>query len=180
MMTRRAARPFPSMHIHRLAMTRPPSSTDANPPLLHLICGLPGSGKSTLARKLEAETGALRLASDLWMKALGADGYDVTTRAAVEALQWSLTRSLLARGVSVILEAGFWTRAERDVCRVEGAAAGAVVRLYFLDVPLDELRRRLTARNAAPPDDSYRVDPADLAAWLPLFEPPGSDEMERR
>ena len=37
---------------------------------LDLICGLPGSGKSTLARKLAGETGAVRLSSDVWLKAL--------------------------------------------------------------------------------------------------------------
>ena len=61
---------------------------------LHLICGLPGSGKSTLARRLTAETGALRLSSDVWMKALAADGYDAAMRARVEALQWDLALDL--------------------------------------------------------------------------------------
>jgi predicted kinase len=144
---------------------------------LHLICGLPGSGKSTLARKLAAETGALRLSSDVWLKALEADGYDIVARARVEALQWALATDLLARGVSVILEAGFWTRAERDACRAGAAAAGASAVLHFCDAPAEELQRRLAARNADLPADSYRVDPGDLPDWVPLFERPGADEL---
>lgn len=146
-------------------------------PTLHLICGLPGSGKSTLARRLEAEEGAFRLTSDEWMQALAADGYDEQTRSRVEALQWDLARRLLARGVDVVLEAGFWTRAERDACRAGAAALGAGARLHYLDVPLDELKRRLTARNADLPAGSYAVDPNDLDGWLPLFEAPEPDEL---
>jgi predicted kinase len=144
---------------------------------LHLICGLPGAGKSTLARRLATETGALRLASDVWMKRLGADGYDTVTRAAVEALQWELAVALLARGESVILEAGFWTRAERDACREGAAAVGAGVRLHVCDAPVAELQRRLAARNASPDDESYVVDPADLAEWDSMFERPGPEEL---
>lgn len=144
---------------------------------LHLICGLPGSGKSTLARRLAEETGALRLSSDVWMKALEADGYDIAARARVEALQWDLARDLLARGVSVTLEAGFWTRTERDVCRAGAAAVGARAVVHFCDAPIEELMRRVAARNEALPTDSFRVRPEDIAEWSPLFERPDADEL---
>lgn len=144
---------------------------------LHLICGLPGSGKSTLARRLAEETGALRLSSDVWMKALEADGYDIAARARVEALQWDLARDLLAKGVSVTLEAGFWTRAERDVCRAGAAAVGARAVTHFCDAPIEELMQRVAARNEALPADSFRVRPEDIAEWSPLFERPDADEL---
>ena len=149
-------------------------------PTLHLICGLPGSGKSTLARRLEAEEGVFRLTSDEWMQALEADGYDVVARARVEALQWDLAQRLLARGIDVVLEAGFWSRAERDLCRTGAAALGAATRLHYLDVTLDELKRRLIARNADLPAGSYVVNPDDLEEWLPLFEAPDAAEIEGR
>jgi hypothetical protein len=147
-------------------------------PTLHLMCGLPGSGKTTAARAIEAAEGALRLCPDEWLLALGADGYDERARAAVEALQWDLARQLLARGVSVILENGFWRRAEREAFRTRAAELGAACRLHFLDAPLAELVRRLTARNAALPPDSYHVRPEDLQTWMhEAFEPPGADEL---
>lgn len=144
---------------------------------LHLVCGLPGSGKSTLARRLEADEGAVRLTSDEWLLALGADGYDETARAAVDALQWDLAQQLLGKGVSVILEPGFWTRAERMAFRARAAGLGAHSRLHFLDVSRDELVRRIEARNADLPPGSFRVEPSDIDAWIPLFEVPGEDEL---
>ena len=146
-------------------------------PTLHLICGLPGSGKSTLARRLETEEGVFRLTSDEWMQALEADGYDVVARARVEALQWDLAQRLLARGMDVVLEAGFWTRLERDVCRAGAAVLGASSRLHYLNVPLAELKKRLAARNADLPTGSFVVDPDHLDDWLPLFEAPDTDEL---
>lgn len=145
--------------------------------VLHLICGLPGSGKSTLARRLAAETGALRLSSDVWMRALGVDGYDEATRGRVEALQWDLALDLLGRGIGVILEAGFWTRAERDACRAGAAAVGAKAVLHLCEAPVEVLMARVAARNAALPEDSYRVEPGDIPRWVPLFERPGADEL---
>ncbi|MCI3131708.1 AAA family ATPase [Phenylobacterium aquaticum] len=147
-------------------------------PVLHLICGLPGAGKSTLSRRLEAETGAVRLTSDEWLLRLGADAYDETTRAAVDDLQWELAQQLLQRGLSVILEPGFWTREERDRFRRRATELGACAQLHFLDVPRDELVRRLIARNADLPPGSYHVDPKHIDDWIPLFERPDADELD--
>ena len=80
-------------------------------------------------------------------------------------------------GVSVILEAGFWTRAERDACRAGAATVGATVALHLCEAPVEELMARVAARNAALPDDSFRVTPEDIPGWVPLFERPGADEL---
>lgn len=146
-------------------------------PTLHLIAGLPASGKSTLAAALAAETGAVRLTPDVWMSRLGFDGYDVTARSRIEALHWDLTQTLLAKGVSVILETGFWTRAERDLCRDRATELGVRSKLHFADAPLEELVRRLTLRNADLPPDTFRVEPEHLAEWSVLFERPQPDEL---
>ena len=144
---------------------------------LHLICGLPGSGKSTLARELERDLKAVLLTPDAWMLDLGFDGYDEAARARVEALQWELARQLLARGLDVILENGFWARSERDDYRKGAAAVGAHTRLHYLDAPLEELRRRVISRNAALPAGAFVVNPEDLAGWAEMFEAPGLDEL---
>jgi predicted kinase len=36
-------------------------------PIAHIICGFIGSGKTTFARKLEKETGAIRITKDEWI-----------------------------------------------------------------------------------------------------------------
>jgi predicted kinase len=144
---------------------------------LFLMCGLPGSGKSTLARQLEQEHRALRLAPDEWMARIVGDGQDEPRRAAIEAIQWDLAQRMLARGLDVILENGFWSRHERDEIRARAAELGVPVRLFYLDVPRAELDRRLRARNVAMPPDTFRVEPEQLDEWVRAFEAPSADEQ---
>jgi hypothetical protein len=145
---------------------------------LHLICGLPGSGKTTLAKCLEHEQRALRLTPDEWMARIVGDGYAEEKRAVVEDMQWEIAARVLSLGVDVILEFGFWSRRERDEFRSRAAALGSDTKLHFLDVPRDELLRRLALRNAALPEDTFRVDETQLDLWLNLFEPPTPDELQ--
>lgn len=143
---------------------------------LHLICGLPGSGKTTLARRLEEKGTGLRLAPDDWMLALGFNLYDGTSRERVEKLQWTLAQRLLAEGVSVVLENGFWSKEERDSFRSAADALGAQTRLHYLAVPIDELERRIMARNREVPAEAV-VNPDDIREWWNVFEPPTDEEL---
>lgn len=144
---------------------------------LHLICGLPGSGKTTLAKRLEHDIPALRLAPDEWMARIVGDGYDEEKRSVVEQVLWEIAARALSLGIDVILEFGFWSRRERDDFRSRAAALGSDTELHYLDVPRDELLRRLALRNAALPKDTFHVDETHLDLWLSLFEPPASDEL---
>jgi predicted kinase len=146
--------------------------------VLHLMCGLPGAGKTTLARQLERSLPALRLVPDEWMSRIVGDGYDQEKRAAVETIQWEIAARALALGLDVILENGFWTRADRDDFRARAAALGAQTKLYFLDAPRAELSRRLAERNAALPPNTFRVDDTHLDLYWKMFEPPTPDELE--
>lgn len=141
---------------------------------LFLMVGLPGSGKTTVARQLEASVRALRLSPDEWLIDLGFDGYDESARAKVEALQWQLALQALALGVNVVLEFGFWSREERDAAREKAASVGAQTELRYLDVPRDELLRRLAARSDP---RSFVVTAAHLDEWFRVFDPPTTDEL---
>jgi predicted kinase len=147
-------------------------------PTLFLMCGLPGSGKTTVARRLEAEHHALRLSPDEWMARIVGTGYDEAKRAAIEALQWEIAQRVLALGLSVVLESGFWSRRERGDFRARAAELGADSKLIFLDVRLDELAERVAERNASLPPGSFRVEPADLETWARMFERPTAEELE--
>lgn len=147
-------------------------------PTLHLICGLPGSGKSTLAKKLEAEHPALRLTPDEWMDRIVGDGYDEKKRDVVQTIQWEIAQKALRLGVDVILETGFWSRRERDEYRDGARALGATVKLYYLDVPRDELWRRLNLRNQNLPPHTFAVKEADLDHWITQFEVPTVEELK--
>ena len=150
-------------------------------PMLYLLCGLPGSGKTTRAKEIERQAAALRLTPDEWISALFTkldQGTLDAYRTPIESLQWTVASRALALGVSVVLDWGFWGREERDAMRLQAQALGARVKIVFLDVPLEELLRRLTERNADLPPHTFRVEEAQLRRWWSWFEPPGTDELD--
>jgi predicted kinase len=144
---------------------------------LILTCGLPGAGKTALARRLAADRSAVRLTKDEWLTALGSSPWDEPTREKVEHELWNLAQEILRHSVSVVLDFGLWARIERDEMRSVARRLGVGVELHFLDVPADELWRRIDVRNSQPPWDSYPIHRADLDGWLPLFQAPDATEL---
>jgi len=145
---------------------------------LILVCGLPGAGKTTLARRLETERRAVRLSPDEWLASLGLDARDEAMRDRLEQTLTSHALRLLTQGIDVILEYGFWARVERDVKCTEARAVGARVELHALIVPINELWRRLEARNAALPWGAVPISRFDLEAWWGAFAMQVPDESE--
>src|SRR4051794_40839646 len=98
-------------------------------PTLHLMVGLPCAGKTTLAKCLERERGCLRLTPDEWIERLFGSEVDIETldaaREPMEALLWEVAAKVLAMGGEVILDFGFWSRAEREMFRGRAAKLGA-------------------------------------------------------
>jgi len=105
-------------------------------------------------------------------------GYDEEKRTIIETIQLEIAEQALRLGVDVILENGFWTRKERDRYRAMAKALGAKAKLYFLDVPRDELLRRLKRRNERLPPDTFHVQESDLDRWISQFEAPTAEELE--
>jgi predicted kinase len=144
---------------------------------LILTCGLPGAGKTALARQLAADRGAVRLTKDEWLWALGSTPWDTPTRHRVEAELWRLAQEILRLGLSVVLDFGLWARSERDEMRSAARALGVGVELHYLDVPTDELWRRIEARNSEPPWACHPIRRADLEKWQRVFEAPDAAEL---
>jgi predicted kinase len=144
---------------------------------LILTCGLPGAGKTNLATQLAADRSAVRLTKDEWLWALGSTPWDEPTREKVDRELWRLAQELLRLGVSVVLDFGLWARIERDEMRSAARGLGVAVELHYLDVPTDELWRRIAARNSEPPWDSHPIRSADLDRWLREFQAPDAAEL---
>ncbi len=133
-------------------------------PTLTLMVGLPGAGKTTRAKELERETGAIRFTPDEWHLFLfGDDFHDPREHALhdqrhdrVEQLMWGLGKRLLAQGVSVILDYGFWAREQRE-----------------------EKFREARAR-AGQKDVFQTITREDMEQWSALFQPPDEAELAGR
>lgn len=158
------------------------------PPTLTITAGLSGAGKSTAsaARLLaDATGGTLRLRSDVERKRLfglaahessasipgGIYGADANLRTYARLRQDAAT--LLAAGWSVIVDAAFLRRAERDDFRALADESAVPFRILPCEAPEAELRRRLRARGS----DASEATEAVLDRQLEWFEPPSADEL---
>lgn len=151
---------------------------------LHLTVGLPCSGKTTLAKKLEHERSALRLTPDEWQVGLfGQDAEEPehdARHSLIEAMLWNIACRALELGTNVILDFGFWAREEREDYRLRAKRLGASSEIHFLDVPEDELLRRLAVRNSQSSQESFHISEESMKTWIVFFQRPTPDELERR
>jgi predicted kinase len=151
---------------------------------LYLMVGLPCSGKTTLARKLDNECSALRLNLDEWhIRLFGQDAeepeHDARHRL-IEALLWNIARRALELGTNVILDYGFWAREEREDYRSRAKQLGASSEVHFLDVPLEELLRRLARGNAQRSLMAFHIPDEMMQPWIAFFQKPTPEELKRR
>jgi predicted kinase len=148
------------------------------------MVGLPCAGKTTLAQKLERELPALRLNTDEWhIQLFGQDAEDPQHDARhmlIEAMLWKIAARALELETNVILDFGFWAREEREDYRSRAKLLGASSEVHFLDIPPDELMRRLAVRNSQASPTSFYIPEAMMEPWIAFFQRPTPDELERR
>ncbi len=148
-------------------------------PTAHLLFGFLGSGKTTLARDLEQRHRAVRFTPDEWMARLFGENPPADTfpqhAAAILDLMEPIWTRCLSLGIDVVLDYGFWRRAERDQARRLAETCGARTLLYKVDCPEDEARRRVAARNGQA-DRSLHIAPDTFDVLKSRFEPLQVDE----
>jgi predicted kinase len=142
-------------------------------PVVIACAGLSGTGKSAVAALLHEATGFRVASSDVVRKAEGTPDYGADARHAVyERLRRDVEEALGARE-SVIVDATFLERAERDaLARVAG---GYGHRHVFVACRADEaaVKRRLDARDATSVSDARWETYLAQRAYA---EPFGADE----
>ena len=145
---------------------------------LILFCGLPGSGKTTLAKELADKYQAIRLNTDEWMADLDFDPNYERMHIKVQNRLWELAKKLLRNGQDVILEDGLWTKKERDDKRHDAEELGVDTEMHYLDVPLEELKRRLESRNNNNAHGYATVSNEEIEKFSTIFEAPDKHELD--
>src|SRR5579862_3219182 len=114
---------------------------------VYLICGFIGAGKTTFAKKLEERTGAVRITKDEWsIRLIGNDpafaGYAEWDEKII-GLSRDFAFYLAGKGISVIMDEGFWGKEEREDLKRQISAIGAGAVVYYVDTPIEEIRERV-------------------------------------
>lgn len=148
-------------------------------PTAHLVFGFLGSGKTMLAKRLELQHSAVRFTPDEWMARLfgedpPADTFQHRAAAILDIMQpiWARCLSL---GLDVVLDYGFWSRAERDRVRAVVADIGATSVLWAVSCSDGEARKRIALRNEAA-HRSLNIAPATFDLLKARVEPLDVDE----
>lgn len=92
---------------------------------------------------------------------------------------WEIATHTLRRGGDVILDFGLWTRDERRQFAARAAELGAICKIDFDPVPLDELERRSAERNRHA-GNHFAIPIAVLRDWASQFEAPDEEEQAGR
>ena len=147
---------------------------------LILICGKLCSGKTTYTKTLPA----INLSVDELMLSLLdpflGERHEVYTARSKDYLLQK-TEELLANGVDVVLDWGFWKASERKSTRQRFETLGYTVELHYLPIPSPLWKSRIEARNAAilrGEMQAYYVDENLLRKFEAMFDPPSQEEID--
>ena len=149
-----------------------------------MTCGKICSGKTTYAQKLRAERKAVILSVDEITLALFPEGagemLDIYVERAEELL-YCKALEIVGTGTNVILDWGFWTRAEREYARRFFGENGIHCELHYLNVSDELWRERIAKRNdliAEGKISAYYVDNGLAEKFAGIFEEPDENEID--
>jgi predicted kinase len=146
-----------------------------------LCCGKVCSGKSTFASLLKRDHGFHHFSSDAWMLHF----YEPTPDrrlfdehlAKCEAMIYRVSEEILSHGGSVVLDAGFWKRSERDALQTRFERLGHQVSFVYFSITLERQLEYSQTRNDAGTTDSYRFDRETILTLNSFFEEPAGEAV---
>ena len=146
---------------------------------VYLICGKICSGKSWYARQLRKRLNAVIFSTDeaTWDLIDNEQGefYNVFA-ARVNRYLRKKAAETAAAGADVILDWGFWQKAERAKTAAYFARKAIPTAWHYLDIGQAQWQERIARRNAVPGPSDYYVDEGLLQKCVRLFEAPDAEE----
>ena len=149
---------------------------------IFLMCGKICSGKSTHAEKLRKEYNAVILSVDeITLALFGQDAGEKHDYYVEKLKEYLYKKSLeiLEAGVNVVLDWGYWIKAERDFAREYYSSHNVEYEFHYIDISDEEWYRRLAKRNEdvlAKKTDAYYVDDGLAKKFQAIFEKPEKAE----
>jgi hypothetical protein len=150
-------------------------------PTVYVICGFIGAGKTTFARKLEKQTGAIRVTKDEWIikifgnKIASDKNFGVFDKNITE-LATDIVFKILRAGTDVIIDEGFWVKSQRDDIKKKILDVGAKPIFYYVECPVEKMRKRVVSRNKGSSIDSFEISEEMFDRYLKYWEPPKKEE----
>ena len=157
------------------------ASNNTKKPTAYIICGFIGAGKTTFARKLEKETGAIRITKDEWMVRIFGNKITSDSQFAeydknVTSLAIDIAFKILKAGKDVIIDEGFWEKSYRNDIKEQLSKLGVRPILYYVKCPIEIMRERTVSRSENPTKDSFEISGEMFDSYLKYWEPPTEDE----
>ena len=151
---------------------------------VYLICGKICCGKTTYAQKICNENNAVLLSVDeitlaLFGQHCGEKHDEYVERTEKYLLNKSL--ELIENNINVVLDWGFWTKAERETAKEFYKPRNIVCELHYIDISDEVWKSRLHKRNnavLANETSAYYVDDNLAAKFASIFEVPSEDEID--
>lgn len=142
---------------------------------IHLIVGYIGFGKTTLAQKLEQKLPAIRFSPDEFMCRLyGSNPPDAAFRVAfqkIDDLIWDLSQKAVNSGCNVVLDYGFWSKADRKKAYEKALHLTDNVVFHCLNCDMEIAKKRALKRSG-----QLHIDEACFDNFLPLYETMTAEE----
>lgn len=149
-----------------------------------LVCGKICCGKSTYSKQLCTENKAVLLSVDEIMLALfGLYAGDKHDEYVDRTKKYLLDKSveIMETGISVILDWGFWRKAERLYVKEFYSTKNIEHEFHYIDISDEVWKTRLEKRNravSAGEANAYIVDDNLAAKFDTMFEMPDREEMD--
>ena len=149
-----------------------------------MTCGRICSGKSTYTEQLRIKNKAVVLSVDeitlaLFEHDVGEKHDEYVEKA--ERYLFDKSVEIIETGIDVILDWGFWTKAERDFAREFYRSKNIENEFHYINISNEEWKKRIEKRNSLISQgkiSAYYVDEGLMKKVDVIFEAPSDDEVD--